>query len=327
MPGLIGLKLMDRLARRDGRALGGREPAGITPELQRRKQTAALLSVGSNTILMLTKLVVGYLTGSISVMSEGVHSGVDLAAALITFAAVSSSGRPPDERHAYGHGKIENVSGIAEAVLIFGASAVIVLKSVQRILYGGEMRVAAYGAAAMGVSILVNLVVARRLFRVADATSSMALRSDALHLLGDVYTSAGVLVGLLVAMATGVHVLDPLAAILLAALIVRSAWKLTVEGMGELLDKSLPEQERRAIIEILEDHHPPVQGYHLLRTRRVGPERHIDMHLLLDDDTPLESAHQLCDHLESNIRMKLPNSHVVLHVEPARSHARTGDRP
>ena len=200
------------------------------------KTGAAGLSIISNSALVGLKVAVGLSMGSVSVLSEGVHSAVDLLAALIAFFSIRAAARPPDEEHQFGHGKIENVSGAIEALLIFGAAGLIIYEAADKIRTGTELESMELGIGIMAASGLVNFFVSRHLHRVARASDSVALEADAWHLTTDVYTSLGVMAGLVVVRITDLTVLDPIIAILVALLIMRAAWRITRKSVGGLLD-------------------------------------------------------------------------------------------
>lgn len=292
-----------------------REQAAPVP-VDTLKRNTARLSLLSNTFLVLGKLAVGWFTGSISVLAEAVHSSIDLTAAIIAYVAVRTASRPPDREHRFGHGKIENISGLAEALLIFVASLLIVRESILKFLHGGAVQDVHLGLAIMAVSSAVNLYVSNRLFHVGKMTDSVALRADGMHLLTDVYTSAGVAVGLLLLWATGIHWLDPLVALLVAVMITHAAWELTREAFGDLMDRSLPEAEEKAIRNLVRQYYPHILELHALRTRKSGPKRYIDMHVVFRCGTTLEQAHAISEVLEKQIAERLPNADVVLHLEP-----------
>ena len=292
-------------------------------DAQRRKSAVAWLSVVSNTSLVVGKLVVGLLIGSVSVISEGIHSGVDLLAAVIALFAVKTSYKVADEEHPFGHGKIENISGTVEAVLIFVAAGWIIYEAAHKFLAPQAIEAAGWGVGVMLVSSIMNLIVSHMLFKVGKETDSIALQADAWHLRTDVYTSAGVMVGLGLILTgerflpgTNLLWLDPVAAIVVALMIVHAAWKLTVESGRDLLDASLPAEETAWIQEYLRGVGPSVHGFHHLRTRKAGANRFIEFHLVLDKDLSVETSHQLSDALTRNIKEQLPGSTVTIHVEP-----------
>lgn len=282
----------------------------------RTRTGAAGLSIISNSFLILLKVTVGILSGSISILSEAIHSGIDLVAASIAFFCLRLAGKPADRAHPFGHGKIENVSGTIEAALIFVAAAFIGYKAIPRIVERAELEYLTLGIGIMAVSVVVNVVVSRHLLRVARETDSLALEADARHLTADVYTSLGVLVALVVVRITGLNVLDPIIALMVALFILRAAYDVLKRSFGGLVDIRLPEDEERLIASSITEHYGELLGFHELRTRKAGRERHIDLHLVVARSASVEQAHRLCDHLEIDIKSKLSYSIVTIHIEP-----------
>ncbi len=282
------------------------------------KTGVAALSVASNTTLTLTKLVVGLYIGSVSVVAEAIHSGVDLLASVIAYFAVRSSERPPDDAYPYGRGKIENVSGTIEAALIFLAAGMIIYEAVGKLTHGLELPSVDAGLVVMAISVAANATVSRLLFRVAKKTDSVALEADAYHLTTDILTSAGVLVGLVAVRLTGQAVLDPIAALVVAAMIIKAAWDITKRSFVDLLDRSLPEEERRLVAAVLKEHGDRMVGFHQVRTRKAGPDRHVDLHLVVNADASVSESHSLCDHLEKDLKKVLGRCTLNIHVEPCR---------
>ena len=178
-----------------------------------QRVAAAWVSVASNSLLVVLKFIAGILVGSVSIISEAIHSANDLLASFIALFAVKTSSKPPDKEHPFGHGKVENVSGTIEALLIFVAAFLIIKEAVERLFHGVEMQTLGWGLAVMGFSAILNLGVSEYLMYVAKKTNSIALEADAMHLRTDVYTSAGVFVGLLLIKLTCYTIIDPIAAI------------------------------------------------------------------------------------------------------------------
>ena len=282
----------------------------------RTKTGAAGLSVLSNTLLILLKLVAGILSGSVSIIAEAIHSGIDLLAALIAFVCLRIAGRPADREHPFGHGKVENVSGTIEAVLIFVAAIFIIYEAINRIIAEAIVEYLSIGIAVMAISVVVNIIVSRHLLRIARDSDSIALEADARHLTADVYTSLGVLVGLVVVQVTGLNILDPIIAIGVSIFILRAAYNLTRRAFPPLIDVRLPEDEEALIESTMSEHMGELVGFHELRTRKAGSERYIELHVTMARDASIERAHSLCDHLEEDIRSRLPHTHVTIHVEP-----------
>lgn len=290
-------------------------------QLRREKTAAARLSIYSNTFLTLAKLAVGLLSGSVGVLAEAVHSATDLLASWIAFLSVRVADRPADEEHPYGHGKVESLSGLAEALLIFAVAAYLLYEAVSKIVSQEGPHRVDIGLGVMALSVVMNSLIARHLFRVAHKTDSLALEADAEHLRTDVYTSLGVVAGLALVEATGQPFFDPLAAIVVSLMIVRAAWELTRRSLAPLMDSQLSEEEI-AIVRAVLDSEPEVLGYHKLRTRKSGSARHVDAHVLMDDHLTLLEAHELTERLEDRIRAELPHAEVTLHTEPHQAEQR-----
>ena len=273
----------------------------ISAEHDKLKRGAARLSVLSNTILVIAKFVVGIMSGSVSIMSEAVHSGIDLVAALIAWYAVRESGKPADDEHRFGHGKIENVAGTIEAVLIFGAAIFIIWEAVHKLIKGTvEIESLGIGAVVMGISALANYLVSRHLLNVAIKTDSVALEADAMHLRTDVYTSVGVFGGLIVIKLTGIAMLDPIVAIVVACLILKAAYDLTKSAFFHILDIKLPDDEEAIIHDVMKENVLHFLEYHKLRTRKSGHIRHVDMHLVVPKLMTVEKGHKLSHHISSD---------------------------
>jgi cation diffusion facilitator family transporter len=282
-----------------------------------KKVKAAMLSIVSNTILVVLKLVVGVLMQSVSVISEAVHSAIDLLAAIIAYFSVRESGKPADTRHRYGHGKIENVSGTVEALLIFAAGVYIIIEALKK-LYSENIEIEALGvgAAVMALSAVANWFISTYILKIAKESDSVALEADALHLRADVYTSAGVFAGLVAIHFTGLAILDPFIAIGVALLIFKAAYDLTKNAFLHILDISLPDEEEQVIHEVLQAFSKNFIEYHKLRTRKAGAERHIDMHLVVPKSLTVVQSHSLSDEITALIKERLACSHVLVHIEP-----------
>ncbi len=287
-----------------------------------KKSRTVLFSISSNALLLTVKLVAGVLTGSASVLSEAVHSATDLVASVVAFVAVRRSGSPPDEHHNYGHGRFENLAGVFEGVILLGVGVAVIYGAVDGILNGAELEFLGFGIGVMALSAVVNFFVSRWLLRVAHETDSRALEAEGYNLRTDVWGAAGVALGLIAALATGWTVLDPIIAAFIGFVILWTAFRLISGSTRVLLDESLPEEELGVIEgligrEVKTD--PRVRGYHKLRARKSGPQRHIDFHLQLRADTTLGEAHKISDALEERIRRTMPNSDVLIHLEDDRS--------
>jgi cation diffusion facilitator family transporter len=288
-----------------------------------KKRRVAALSVASNTTLVVLKIIVGLAIGSISVISEAIHSGVDLLAAFIALGAVIHSGRPADREHPYGHGKIENISGVVEALLIFLAAGWIIFEAIKKLLHPMPLDATTWGIVVMAGSAFMNIMVSRALFKVGKETESIALQADAWHLRTDVWTSFGVMSGLAIIMVgrllfPGINIdwLDPVAACTVALLIVKAAWELTVQSFHDLMDESLPPKEVETVLEVINSMCPDLHGYHALKTRKSGSNRFVEVHVLVDPEMSVEHSHALTDKITDRIRGRLKGTRVMVHVEP-----------
>jgi cation diffusion facilitator family transporter len=277
------------------------------------KTRTARLSVLSNSLLIILKVVVGIVSGSVSILSEAIHSSLDLIAAIIAFFAVKVSGNPADDRHPFGHGKVENVSGVIEALLIFVASAWIVYEAVGRFIHPGETEALGLGVLVMAISAVVNTIVSRKLYKVAKLTESVALEADALHLKTDVITSAGVAVGLALIWITGWHVLDTVIALLVAVIIIYESWMLLRKAFSPLLDTALSQSEMKKLTGILEEMEV---RYHGLRTRAAGHQRFVEFHFDVPAHETIETIHRQCDVIEERLEREFRDISVIIHPEP-----------
>lgn len=292
-------------------------------DIQRRKTAVAMLSVISNTTLVILKIIVGVSIGSVSVISEAIHSGVDLLAALIALFAVRTAGVPADDEHPFGHGKIENISGTVEALLIFLAAGWIIFEAVKKMFHPEPLDSAGWGVGVMLASSLANLFVSHNLFKVGRETDSVALVADGWHLRTDVYTSAGVMAGLLIiwvgsrlAPGLNLHWMDPIAAVAVALLIIRAAYELTIESGRDLLDVKLPAEEETWIRDYITGLRPTVRGFHHLRTRKSGSNRFVEFHIAVDPDMSVEKSHSITEDITRAVDDRLPGANLTIHTEP-----------
>jgi len=278
------------------------------------KTNIARLSVFSNTVLIVMKLIVGIISGSVSIISEAIHSSMDLLAAVIAFFAVRVSDNPPDSKHPYGHGKVENISGVIEGILILVAAIMIIIKAIKKLLGEPfELDSIWIGSLVMVISAIVNIIVSRRLYKVARETNSVALEADALHLKTDVYTSLGVALGLGLIIVTGIKWLDPVVAILVALFIIKESYNLISRAFSPLLDTAWEDAE----IEDLEKRLDKMEvNYHDLRTRVAGNYKFIDIHVEIPESESVGNAHNYCDKIEDSLKSVYSNLTVTIHVEP-----------
>ncbi|HEV7771177.1 MAG TPA: cation diffusion facilitator family transporter [Solirubrobacterales bacterium] len=286
----------------------------------RTKSGAAGLSIASNAILIAIKLAAGAITGSIAIVTEAVHSLIDLVASVVAFVSVRKADEPADADHPYGHEKVESLAATIEGMLILVGAGIIVFEATKRLVDGAEVNSLGMGIAVMGISILANLGVSTVLSRQAKAHESPALEGDAAHLRADALTSTGVLVGLLLIEITGVDAFDSITAMVVAGAIVWAGIRIIRRSSGVLVDEALPDDEMDRIeTAIAAARTPEVAGYHKLRARRAGSRRHIDFHVQYRSGTSLERAHELAHAMRGSIEATIPHAEVLIHVEPEAS--------
>jgi cation diffusion facilitator family transporter len=280
---------------------------------------AAAISIFSNAALIVLKLVAGVITGSVAIITEAIHSAVDLVASFIAFFSVRQAEEPADAGHRYGHEKFENMAAAAEGVLILIGSGVIVYAAIRSLVLGPELQALGFGIAVLAFSTVVNLAVSAWLFRRARETQSAALEGDAAHLRTDAFTSGGVLAGLALVEATGAEWLDPAVALVIAVAIIVTGLRIVARSWRVLVDEALPDPELDVIREAIEAFAGRgVVGYHQLRTRRAGARRYVDLHLQFAPGTSLENAHGTAHALQDEIAGRLPGgADVLIHLEPA----------
>jgi cation diffusion facilitator family transporter len=287
-----------------------------------KRSRIVLFSACYNAFLLVAKLASGLVTGSVSVLSEAANSATDLMASLVALVAVGRSEAPPDEDHNYGHGRLENLAGIFEGLVLLGVGGWIIYGAMNGILNGVEIEFVGLGIGIMAFSAVANFFVSRWLLRKARENDSRAIEAEGYNLRTDVWAEGGVGAGLVLAWATGWTILDPLIALAMGALILWTALDLISGSTRVLLDESLPTWELEVIERVIEGeikNEEAIRGFHKLRARKSGPQRHIDFHLQLKAETTLGEAHKISDALEERIRRNLPNSDVLIHLEDDRS--------
>ena len=281
------------------------------------KLRTAALSLGSNSVLILLKLAAGSITGSVAILTEAVHSSIDLVASAVAFFSIRKAGEPADESHRYGHEKVENLAAAIEGILILVGSVAIAFQAVRHLATGEQVQKLGIGITVVGFSMVVNLIVSSVIGRTARATDSPALEGDAAHLRTDAFTSLAVLIGLALVAITGAQWLDPVVALLVAASIVVTGVRLLSHSTRVLVDEALPPDEVEAIRAAVEEFGTHgVVGYHELRTRRAGARRYVDLHVQFRHGTSLEDAHRTAHELQDVISARLGGADVLIHLEP-----------
>ena len=262
------------------------------------------------------KLVAWWVTGSVALLSDGMESSVNVVAAIVAFAAISYAAKPADKTHPFGHHKAEYLSAVIEGVLIVVAALLIVAEAAPAILAPTTIEAPALGLAINFAAGVINAIWAYVLIRAGRRYRSPALSADGQHILSDVVTSIGVLVGLVLAIATGYAVLDPLLAVLVALNILYQGWKVIAHSVDGLMDHAVEVGEVDAIKAAIAEHGVGSLGVHDLKTRRAGSATFIDFHLVVPAEMPVGRAHDICDRLEDAIRAAQPGAQVAIHVEP-----------
>jgi cation diffusion facilitator family transporter len=317
--------------------VSGGAPAGDVPRRGRliapaafegsTKFGAARLSIVSNSVLIALKVVAGAITGSIAIITEAVHSSIDLLASIVAYLSLRKADEPADADHMYGHAKVENLAAAIEGMLILVGAGVILYESVRRLAAGGEIEHIGVGIVVIGISAGVNVVVSTYLYRQARTHDSPALEGDAAHLRADAATSVAVLVGLVLIEVTGVQELDAIIALMVGCAIVYAGVRILTRSSRVLMDEALPAAELNVVREEVSGFPAPeLVGYHKLRGRRAGSARHIDVHLQFAPGTSLERAHAIAHQLQAAVRAKLPTAELLVHTEPSRRRNRRADR-
>ncbi len=281
------------------------------------KTRAAALSIASNTLLIALKLVAGVITGSVAIITEAMHSSIDLIASIVAYFSIREADKPADAEHPYGHAKIENLAAAIEGMLILVGSGVIIYESARRLAVGSEVHSLGIGIGVIAFSLVANICVSTVLARRARQTGSPALEGDAAHLRTDAATSGAVLVGLVGVELTGAAWLDPIVALVVAGAIIVAGVRLVTRSSRVLVDEALPESELDAIRETVVAFGPRgVCGFHKLRARRAGARRHVDMHVQFVKGMSLEDAHATAHALQAAIGERLERTDVLIHLEP-----------
>ena len=296
-----------------------------TTDRDQEKQSVAFRSVTAALLLTSAKLIAGTFTGSLGILAEAMHSGLDLVAALMTFVAVRVSSRPADRTHLYGHGKIENLSALFEAGLLVITCLWIGYEAVQRLMRGTSLiQVTWWSFAVIVLSIMVDISRSRMLRRTAKKHHSQALEADAIHFETDIWSSLVVLLGLICVKLASVypelawlHRADAIAALLVGVIILAVTAQLTFRSVQALLDAApdgLEQTIRDTAMTI-----PGIEDCHQVRMRYVGPRLFADIHVLIDGNQTLRDAHALTDQVELAIQSAIPDSDVTVHAEPVDS--------
>jgi cation diffusion facilitator family transporter len=266
--------------------------------------------------LVIFKFMIAFLTGSISIFAQAFDSFLDIIVVLIAFFSIRVSIKPADEEHPFGHGKIENISAVAQAILIFTAGGLIIYSAINRIISKEDIELTEIGIGIMAVSIVVSILLSRHLLKVSRATDSLALEAIGQNITADVFSAVGVFSGLVIIHFTGLTILDPIIALIVSIIILKSAYNVIMKSFHGLMDGRLPKAEEKKIASCLQEHSGKLVGFHKLRTRKAGGQRFIDLHLIMPRGASVEEAHLVCNHLEQDLEERLTNTNITIHVEP-----------
>lgn len=282
----------------------------------RTVQRLALWGIPFAFFVMGLKLVAWWVTGSVALLSDAMESSVNVIAAIVAFAAISYAAKPADKTHPFGHHKAEYLSAVLEGVLIVVAALLIVKEALPAVFAPTRMDAPALGLAINFAAAVCNAIWATVLIRAGKRYRSPALAADGQHILSDVVTSVGVLVGLVLAILTGYAVLDPLLAVLVALNILYQGWKVIAHSVDGLMDHAVEQEEAEAIKAAIAANATGSLGAHDLKTRRAGAATFVDFHLVVPATMPVGQAHDICDRLEDAIRAVQPGAQIAIHVEP-----------
>lgn len=280
----------------------------------KEKKSIALTSIIAAVFLTGFKLIIGFLTGSLGILSEALHSALDLVAAVITFFAVKFSDTPPDEDHNFGHGKIENYSALIETLLLVITCGWIIYEAVRRLVtHEVKIEVTVWSFIVIVTSIIIDYSRSRALYKVAKKHDSQALEADALHFSTDIWSSSVVLIGL-IGVSFNFHYADPIAALIVAMIVLSVSYRLGKRSFDALVDrapKGLHERVEEIVREIIE-----VKQFHDIKVRESGPNKFVDLNIHVDKNMTINQAHEISHMVEEAISGKIKNVKVMVHAEP-----------
>ena len=286
--------------------------------LIKEKKLAAGLSITSNALIIILKFIAGTISGSISIISEAVHSLSDFLASVLTFFAVMKSSEPADKSHPFGHGKYEDMSGFIEGGLIIFAGIFVIWEACKKLYFHQTAEVdTSLGIGVMLFAVIANIFVSSYLFKIAKKSDSVSLHADGEHLRTDVFSSLGVLLGLVLIKVTGIPILDPIIAILVALFILKAGFEISKNTLNNLLDGALPLEDIETIKNIINSYNDScLKGYKNLKARRSGPSKDIEITMLFPENMTIADCHKICDNVENLITEKLGNCDILIHAEP-----------
>lgn len=279
------------------------------------------MSISSNAFIIILKFIAGSISGSISIISEAIHSLSDFLASVLTFFSVIKSSEPADKTHPFGHGKYEDMSGFIEGGLIIFAGFYIIWEALKKIIFHQTVEVdTTLGICVMLFAVVANIFVSSYLFKVAEKSDSVSLHADGEHLRTDVFSSLGVLLGLVLIKVTGIPVLDPIIAILVAIFVLKAGFEISKKTLNNLLDGTLPTEDIETIKNIINSYNNEcLRGYKDLKARRSGPSKDIEITMLFPENMTISDCHKICDDIENLLKKNLGNCNTIIHAEPEKN--------
>jgi len=280
------------------------------------KQKVALVAAASALVLAAGKFIVGLLSGSMTVVSSGLDSLLDVFMSAMNFYAVRKASEPADDEHRYGHGKAEDLAGTFQSMIIVLSGGFIIFKASQTFIEKGTISYSFLDLFAMCLSLVFSFVISTTLLRVGNRTGSNALKADALHYRSDLYSNSGAIIAIILTHYTGFVVFDLAFAVVVGLIIIFSAIKIFRTSISGIMDSRLDDEVEREIRDMINAMSFPMAGFHKLRTRHSGSNKYIDFHLLACRKLHIDEAHALAHGIENRIKVKIPFSDVIVHVEP-----------
>ncbi len=285
------------------------------PTIQKSLTGFAWLSVAAAIATITLKAGAYFMTGSVGLLSDALESVVNLAGAVIALAVLTIAARPPDDEHAYGHGKAEYFSSGAEGAMILVAAGSIALTAINRLIHPLPLERVGLGLAITGLASVINLFAALTIRRAGKKHDSITLDANARHLMTDVWTSVGVIGGVAVAAKTGWQALDPIIALVVAANIIREGVHIVRASIAGLMDTAISTEEHKKVEAVLDGFKSNQASYHALRTRQAGQRRFVSVHILVPGDWTVHKGHEFLESIEAEIRAAIPNVTVLTHLE------------
>ena len=281
------------------------------------KKTAAFFSIAASFLLFCLKITFGLITNSLSIIASAIDSFLDLSASFINFFSIYHSSKPADDEHKYGHEKAEAIAGLFQGFIIITTSLYLIIEAIKRFRTEIILEQLNDGIFIMIISLVVCYLLSRYLKKVAINTESIALHADSFNFKTDLYTNITIITGLIIVKYTGLTILDSVITILVSSYIIYSTYEIIINSIDVLMDRELSEDKLEIIKNTIEDHSEEVKGFHKLRTRNTGSTKFIEFHLEINKDLSFIQAHDLSEEIIKELEIKIPNSEIIVHVDPS----------